>query len=480
MRFDGIIQYNLNRRPQHTCRALATCSTPDALRHAAEPSPTAAALLPPRAPLGMVPSALTYRVRQLEDALDVLLFDRSSRQAQTDTRPAPNCCAKAAPACRKSTPWPTASSAWPRAGSRNSRWRWTASSTATTVMELCESFFSPDPADAASSCATKPSRARWRRSTVRPGRPGHRRRPSTPAPCGRRAAQAPAGPVQFRLRRGAPPPAGGFAIEPISDEILQSTGPWRWRTRRSAAAALDLRPAAMARTSSPWPRMQAKLDAQLRGLGGGYLPSCLMWPARRIAAAWSSKDPNAPRGQAPVHYAWRGGKSPALGGALQWWLAQLESPCNPGCAALSVRQRLKRPKCARTARCGAKRSCAKSGCRRPPGAAPPVYKPPTSTTAESTPHDTVRNTSRSWVPAWPPLPARARWCRPAHRVTVFEKSRGPAGACPPATARLARSTTARSTSPVRDCDFATALETAPGARCPGAPTRCACSTPMAA
>ena len=32
--------------------------------------------------LGQAPSALTYSVRQLEDALDVLLFDRSSRQAQ--------------------------------------------------------------------------------------------------------------------------------------------------------------------------------------------------------------------------------------------------------------------------------------------------------------------------------------------------------------------------------------------------------------
>ncbi len=32
--------------------------------------------------LGLVPSALTYRVRQIEDALDVLLFDRSARQAQ--------------------------------------------------------------------------------------------------------------------------------------------------------------------------------------------------------------------------------------------------------------------------------------------------------------------------------------------------------------------------------------------------------------
>src|SRR5688572_27114742 len=32
--------------------------------------------------LGRVPSALTYNVRQLEDALDVLLFDRSSRHAR--------------------------------------------------------------------------------------------------------------------------------------------------------------------------------------------------------------------------------------------------------------------------------------------------------------------------------------------------------------------------------------------------------------
>ncbi len=30
----------------------------------------------------MVPSALTYRVRQMEEVLDVLLFDRSSRQAR--------------------------------------------------------------------------------------------------------------------------------------------------------------------------------------------------------------------------------------------------------------------------------------------------------------------------------------------------------------------------------------------------------------
>jgi hypothetical protein len=72
--------------------------------------------------LGLVPSALTYRVRQIEDALDVLLFDRSARQARPP-RPAPSCCARAHGCCRTSMPWPTACAAWPRAGSRSSRCR---------------------------------------------------------------------------------------------------------------------------------------------------------------------------------------------------------------------------------------------------------------------------------------------------------------------------------------------------------------------
>jgi len=60
--------------------------------------------------MNVVPSALTYRVRQIEDALDVLLFDRSSRQARLTE----------AGACWPiSTPWPTASSASPRAGRRS-------------------------------------------------------------------------------------------------------------------------------------------------------------------------------------------------------------------------------------------------------------------------------------------------------------------------------------------------------------------------
>ena len=46
--------------------------------------------------LGLVPSAVTYRVRQIEDALDVLLFDRASRQARL-TEAGPGRPAKAGP-----------------------------------------------------------------------------------------------------------------------------------------------------------------------------------------------------------------------------------------------------------------------------------------------------------------------------------------------------------------------------------------------
>jgi DNA-binding transcriptional LysR family regulator len=89
--------------------------------------------------LGLVPSALTYRVRQIEDALDVLLFDRSARRAQL-TPPAPNCCARA------STCW--------RARRRGQRVKRVATGwepqltiaadamiARATLFELCEAFY---------------------------------------------------------------------------------------------------------------------------------------------------------------------------------------------------------------------------------------------------------------------------------------------------------------------------------------------------
>ena len=71
--------------------------------------------------------------------------------------------------------------------------------------------------------------------------------------------------------------------------------------------------------------MQAKLDAQLRGLGGGNLPLCMAQPYIETGRLVVKKTERAVR-QVAIHYAWRSGKSVTQGKALQWWLQQLESP----------------------------------------------------------------------------------------------------------------------------------------------------------
>jgi DNA-binding transcriptional LysR family regulator len=69
--------------------------------------------------------------------------------------------------------------------------------------------------------------------------------------------------------------------------------------------------------------MQAKLDAQLRGLGCGFLPEGLAQPfidTGRLVAK------RVERAEHQVHtsYAWRRTAPAARGRALQWWLEQLE------------------------------------------------------------------------------------------------------------------------------------------------------------
>ena len=71
--------------------------------------------------------------------------------------------------------------------------------------------------------------------------------------------------------------------------------------------------------------MPAKLDAQLRGLGAGFLPTCLAQPyidTGRLVV----KRVERPEQQIQVSYAWRKSARPGQGRALQWWLTQLQSP----------------------------------------------------------------------------------------------------------------------------------------------------------
>jgi DNA-binding transcriptional LysR family regulator len=73
------------------------------------------------------------------------------------------------------------------------------------------------------------------------------------------------------------------------------------------------------------PTMDAKLDAQLRGLGAGFLPESMARPYIETGRLVQKKVNRAER-IVRVAYAWRSGNSAGQGRALQWWLAQLESP----------------------------------------------------------------------------------------------------------------------------------------------------------
>jgi DNA-binding transcriptional LysR family regulator len=70
---------------------------------------------------------------------------------------------------------------------------------------------------------------------------------------------------------------------------------------------------------------RAKIDAQLRGLGCGYLPEPL---AKEHIAAGRLVVKDTQRGPVLTRfgYAWRAGNGAPIGRALQWWLDQLDSP----------------------------------------------------------------------------------------------------------------------------------------------------------
>ena len=71
--------------------------------------------------------------------------------------------------------------------------------------------------------------------------------------------------------------------------------------------------------------VQAKIDAQVRGLGCGFLPEAMARPY--IAAGWLvAKAVTRPTRHVRMRYAWKKPSNGGLGKALQWWLQQLESP----------------------------------------------------------------------------------------------------------------------------------------------------------
>jgi DNA-binding transcriptional LysR family regulator len=269
--------------------------------------------------LGMVPSALTYRVRQLEDALDVLLFDRSTRQARL-TEAGRELLASAS----------TLLSEVDAIAHRVKRIAtgWEAQFTIAVdsiidpicIMELCSDFLALNP----------PTRLKLRTETLS----GTLEALS----CGQAdlalgvvmddntrtgLQRAPLGKLSFVFAMAPHHPLASVA-EPIPDDII--------RQYRGVAIA-DSNPHGTPLTIGllagqdvfTVASMAAKVDAQIRGLGIGNLPGCIAQPyldTGRLVARQIERQPGPQ--YVECSYAWRAGSSGAR--ALRWWLDRLNAP----------------------------------------------------------------------------------------------------------------------------------------------------------
>ncbi len=268
--------------------------------------------------LGLVPSALTYRVRQVEDALDALLFDRSSRQARLTAagselmregaRLLDEIDAVANRVRRVATGWePQFTIAIDGLIDQG------------TLMELTEAFFALQP----------PTQLKLRDEiltgtleAVDSGQADLAIGVNVDLATTASLHFRPLGAVEF-LYVVAPHHALAAAPEPVTDAELR---------RHRAVAVADSTPHGDGATVGLFagqdvltvPSMQAKLDAQLRGLGVGAVPAPLARPYIDAGRLVEKKLDRPPRIY-QVGYAWRAGGAAAPGRALQWWLQQLDS-----------------------------------------------------------------------------------------------------------------------------------------------------------
>lgn len=268
--------------------------------------------------LGLVPSALTYRVRQIEDALDVLLFDRSARQAKPTEAGAEllreggrllqDIDAVANRVRRVATGWePQLTLSIDGVISPH------------TMLELVEAFYAMSP----------PTRLKLRdgimsgtREALTSGRADLAIGVSNIASDVAGLQQAPLGDLLF-IYVVAPHHPLASMPEPITDAVMLR--------HRAVAVADSAQRGGMTmgllggQDVLTVDTMQAKVQVQLRGLGGGFLPEPMVRPyleAGRLVAKRVAR----PERQLRLHYAWGGPGFTAAGRALQWWLQQLQSP----------------------------------------------------------------------------------------------------------------------------------------------------------
>lgn len=271
--------------------------------------------------LDLVPSALSYRVRQIEDALDVLLFDRSARQARLTAagtellreagRLLTEIDAVANRVRRVGTGWePQLTLAVDGAIARD------------PLYELIGAFYEQQP----------PTRLKVRDETLFGTVEALVRGEADLAigsvlDAARLALTAsgiqsrPLGDLPF-VYVVAPHHPLARASQPLSDAVI--------RQHRGVVAADSARQGESLSVNLVGgqdlltvPTLQAKLHAQLHGLGGGFLPEAMARPwleAGHLVQLATERVP--PSGT--LHCAWRTRAAGQPGLALQWWLGQLE------------------------------------------------------------------------------------------------------------------------------------------------------------
>jgi DNA-binding transcriptional LysR family regulator len=284
--------------------------------------------------LGKVPSALTYSVRQLEEALDVLLFDRSSRQAQFTAaglellgegrRLLAQMDSVAHRVRRVATGWETELTV-----------AVDGVMSQVTVFELCEAFFALcDHARAANEGPGTRLRLRLRTEVLAgtwealsSGQAdlaiGVGTNMQTSPPPGVQVASL--GSMDFVFAVAPHHPLAGTK-GPLSDaDILKHRAvAVADSAKQLSPITVNLLPGQDVLTVSS---MQAKVEAQLRCMGCGFLPE----PVARHhieAGRLVVKEVQRPSHAVQFGYAWRANtnQNAALGLGLQWWLQQLQSP----------------------------------------------------------------------------------------------------------------------------------------------------------
>lgn len=268
--------------------------------------------------INVVPSAVTYQVRQIEDALDVLLFDRSSRQAKLTEagaellREGSNLLveidAVANRVKRVATGWePQFTIAVDSIINR------------AIVMELCTTFFRMNP----------PTRLKLRAETLSgtlealtSGRAdlalGVVMDDNTKTGLQRETL----GTVNFVFAMAPHHPLAQMP-EPLSDTLI--------RQHRAVAIADSAHLSSISiglligQDVFTVADISSKLDAQLRGLGVGFLPACLAQPYIDAGRLVAKKVERAEQ-QVQASYAWRKSGQSSQGRALQWWLDHLQAP----------------------------------------------------------------------------------------------------------------------------------------------------------